>query len=213
MLSHFNSRFHQLRRLCQEVRTLGCRQQQSRSHQPRGGAAGPGLGGLRTEQWLCCVFRNCTSRWRNEHGVTFLGSVSVRHSVVSDSVQPMDCNPLGSSVHGIPQARTMEWVAVPFSRGSSRPRDQAGVSCIGRRILYLYPTERFWREPHWELDIRPPWFWGRKDQHRMLNEGKPRGGGLSRAERAALRASLGLRTGRRASHGPAVTVWRQNQAS
>ena len=115
----------------------------SRSHQPRGGAAGPGLGGLRAEQWLCCVFRNCTSRWRNEHGVTFLGSVSVRHSVVSDSVQPMDCNPPGSSVHGIPQARTMEWVAVPFSRGSSRPRDQAGVSCIGRRILYLYPTERF----------------------------------------------------------------------
>ena len=31
----------------------------------------------------------------------------------------MDCNPLGSSVHGILQARTLEWVAIPFSRGSS----------------------------------------------------------------------------------------------
>ena len=36
---------------------------------------------------------------------------------------PMDCSPSGSSVHGILQARIPEWVAIPFSRGSSRPRD------------------------------------------------------------------------------------------
>ena len=36
---------------------------------------------------------------------------------------PMDCRPPGSSVHGILQARTLEWVAMPSSRGSSRPRD------------------------------------------------------------------------------------------
>ena len=36
---------------------------------------------------------------------------------------PMDCNPPGSSVHGILQARTLEWVPIPFSRGSSWPRD------------------------------------------------------------------------------------------
>ena len=35
----------------------------------------------------------------------------------------LDCSPPGSSVHRIPQARTLEWVAIPFSRGSSRPRD------------------------------------------------------------------------------------------
>ena len=34
---------------------------------------------------------------------------------------PVDCNPLGSSVHGILQARILEWVAIPFSRGSSYP--------------------------------------------------------------------------------------------
>ena len=34
---------------------------------------------------------------------------------------PMDCSLPGSSVHGIPQARMLEWVAIPFSRGSSRP--------------------------------------------------------------------------------------------
>ena len=42
----------------------------------------------------------------------------------------MDCIPLGSCVHGILQARTLEWVAVPFSRGSSQPRDQTQVSCL-----------------------------------------------------------------------------------
>ena len=37
---------------------------------------------------------------------------------------PMDCSPPGSSVHGISQARILEWVAISFSRGSSRPRDR-----------------------------------------------------------------------------------------
>ena len=52
---------------------------------------------------------------------------------------PMDSSLPGSSVHGILQARILEWVAVPFSRGSSCPRDwtcSSYVSCIGRRVLY-----------------------------------------------------------------------------
>ena len=36
---------------------------------------------------------------------------------------PMDCSPPGSSVHGILQPRILEWVDIPFSRGSSQPRD------------------------------------------------------------------------------------------
>ena len=48
----------------------------------------------------------------------------------------MDCSPPGSSVHGIFEARILEQVAISFSRGSSRPRDQTCVSCIGRQILY-----------------------------------------------------------------------------
>ena len=43
---------------------------------------------------------------------------------------PMGCSPPGSSVHGISQARILEWVAVSFSRGSSRPRDWMRVPCI-----------------------------------------------------------------------------------
>ena len=45
---------------------------------------------------------------------------------------PMDYSPPGSSLHGILQARIMEWVTIFFSRGSSRPRGQSCVFCIGR---------------------------------------------------------------------------------
>ena len=52
---------------------------------------------------------------------------------------PKDCSPLGSSAHGILQARILEWVAISSSRGSSLIRDRTWVSCIfctGRQILY-----------------------------------------------------------------------------
>ena len=52
---------------------------------------------------------------------------------------PMECSPPGSSVHGILQARILEWVAISFSRGAPRPKDQIQVSyvfCVGRWVLY-----------------------------------------------------------------------------
>ena len=52
---------------------------------------------------------------------------------------PMDYSPPASSVHGILQARILEWAAMPSSRGSFGPRDLAYVShisCIGRQVLY-----------------------------------------------------------------------------
>ena len=52
---------------------------------------------------------------------------------------PLDCSPPGSSVHGILQAKILEWVAFPLFRGSSWLRDPAHishVSCIGRQVLY-----------------------------------------------------------------------------
>ena len=55
----------------------------------------------------------------------------------------MDCNPPGSSVHGISQARILEWVSMPSSRGSSRPRERTHVSCvscISRQNLYHWAT-------------------------------------------------------------------------
>ena len=52
---------------------------------------------------------------------------------------PMDCSPPHSSVHGILQARILEWVAMPSSRGPSQPRDWTCISyasCTGRQVLY-----------------------------------------------------------------------------
>ena len=49
---------------------------------------------------------------------------------------PMDCSPPDSSVHGISQARILEWVAISSYRRSSQLRDQTLVSCTGRQILY-----------------------------------------------------------------------------
>ena len=59
----------------------------------------------------------------------FFGVVVVSHSVVSDS-----------SVHGILQAKILQWVAIFSSRVSYWPRDRTLVSCIGRQILYHWAT-------------------------------------------------------------------------
>jgi len=48
---------------------------------------------------------------------------------------PRDCSPPGSSVHGISQARILEWVAISFSRASSQPRDWTRVSCSAGRFF------------------------------------------------------------------------------
>ena len=65
---------------------------------------------------------------------------------------PVDSGPPGFSVHGILQARILEWVAIPSSRGSSQPRDQTHVSCIsyiGMQILYHCAT---WEAPDVTID-------------------------------------------------------------
>ena len=49
---------------------------------------------------------------------------------------PMDYSPPGSSIHGTFQARVPEWVAISFSRGSSRPREQMQVSCLAKHTLH-----------------------------------------------------------------------------
>ena len=62
---------------------------------------------------------------------------------------PVDCSLPGSSLHGVLQARILEWVAISFSRGSSPPRDQTQVPHIVGRCLNLWAT----REAHY--------FWGK----------------------------------------------------
>ena len=69
---------------------------------------------------------------------------------------PMECSLLGSSIHGIPQARMLEWVAIPFSRGSSQHRDQTLVSHVADRFFTVWAT----REAQWlcnPLEIELNW--------------------------------------------------------
>ena len=66
-------------------------------------------------------------------------STSLSPSVVPDS-DPMDCSLPGSSVHGILQVRRLEWVAIPFSKGSSWPRDQTHVTYTAGRFCTVWAT-------------------------------------------------------------------------
>ena len=90
----------------------------------------------------CCVRFCCTTTWTS--------CESESCSVVSDSVTPMD-----STVHGILQARILEWVAFPFSRGSSQPRDRTQVSCIAGGFFTSWATREA-HEPAICIHIYPP---------------------------------------------------------
>ena len=67
--------------------------------------------------------------------------VAQLHPTVCDT---MDCSPPGSSVHGVIQARILEWFAILFSRGSSWFRDQTQVSCIAGRFFTSWATREAW---------------------------------------------------------------------
>ena len=70
--------------------------------------------------------------------------IVLSHSVMSNSWNPIDCSLPGSSVHGILQARILEWFAISFSRGSSGPRNQTRVSCIVSRVFTDWTTREVW---------------------------------------------------------------------
>ena len=68
--------------------------------------------------------------------------VSVSRSVMLTLCNPTDCSPPGSSVHGILQARILEWVAMPFGRWSSQPRDRTWVSHTEGRFFTIWATRK-----------------------------------------------------------------------
>ena len=80
--------------------------------------------------WVCCLSIFLIHLCRPAPCV-------LSHSVVSGSLRPMGCSPSGSSIHGISQARILEWVAIPFSRGSFRLRDQTQVSRFVSRFFTI----------------------------------------------------------------------------
>ena len=66
--------------------------------------------------------------------LNMISHISNQHSTCQSTLcDSLGCSPPGSTVHGILQARILEWVAIPFSRGSSQPRDQTWA------VQYLAP--------------------------------------------------------------------------
>ena len=90
------------------------------------------------------------------------------------------CDPMDYSVHGILQVRILKWVAFPFFRGSSQPRDQTQVSCIAGRFFSSWATRNIYiqscgfpviiygckswtikKAEHWRTDAFELWCWRR----------------------------------------------------
>ena len=109
---------------------------------------------MKLEGLLCHFFKAWTILWIqydkyiywNYSKICWNFEESESESEVTQSCptlcDPMDCSPPGSPVHGILPARILEWVAIAFSRGSSRPRDQTQVSCIAGRRFNLWATRK-----------------------------------------------------------------------
>ena len=79
------------------------------------------------------------TRWR---AATHSLGLKVKVKSCPTLCDPVDCRPSGSSVHGISQARILEWVAISFSMGSSQPRDRTQVFCIAGRCFNLWATRK-----------------------------------------------------------------------
>ena len=93
-----------------------------------------------TLEWVIVACTQFAIFWLGDQ----LAFLEVRWGEVTQSCptlcNPVDCNLLGFSVHGILQARILEWIAISFSRGSSQPRDRTWISRIGGRHFNLWAT-------------------------------------------------------------------------
>ena len=113
---------------------------------------------------LCCLWLWLQS-WCYQMVQTILQSQSEVAQSCPTLCDPTNCSLAGFSIHGILQARALEWVASPFSRGSSQPRDGTQVSHIAGRRFALWAT----REAHTiikssgENPLQPPRRLGKRD--------------------------------------------------
>ena len=104
----------------------------------------PGIGKGNSLQPFCLVSSmDRGAWWATVYGVTksqtWLSDKMCAKSLSCVQLcNPMDCSPPGSSVHGILQARILEWVAISFYRGSSQSRDWSQVSCIAGRFFTIF---------------------------------------------------------------------------
>ena len=104
----------------------------------------------RDQNHVSCV--SCIGRQILYHCATWEAPIEVFKYQFAQSCptlcNPMDCSLSGSSVHGIFQARVLEWIAISFSRASSRPKNQTQVSRIaGRRFTVWSEGSPFFLNP------------------------------------------------------------------
>ena len=96
------------------------------------------------ESQILTITTHCMTDHSEENGYKCHISEAWKWSEVTQSCptlcDPVDCSPPGSSVHGILQVRIPEWVAISFSRGSSRSRDWTQVSFVAGRRFNLWAT-------------------------------------------------------------------------
>ena len=83
--------------------------------------------------------------------------ISHASKVKVDQLCPTLCDPMNYTVHGSLQARIQEWVAFPFSRGSSQPRDKTQISCITGKFFTLSQQSNVQNSPNQASAVREPW--------------------------------------------------------
>ena len=113
-------------------------------------------GSLRILEWVVYPFSKRSSQFRSPTRVSCIAgrfftnwatreARKVKVKVIQSCLtlfDPVDCNPPGSPVHGILQARILEWVVIPFSRESSQPRDWTQVFHIAGIFLTIWATRK-----------------------------------------------------------------------
>ena len=106
-----------------------------------------GVLGLGSVSGLMTTSLLCASGWPNIYTLTDLQISFRKEKKEKKSLQscltlcdPVGYSPPGSSVHGILQARLLEWVAILFSRESFEPRDQTQVSCIAGSFFTIWAS-------------------------------------------------------------------------
>ena len=120
-------------------------------HSKRAGTVSFILAFLRDLAWFFpCTGYTAVNEIMQE--VKTVSSMKVLAAQSCPTREPMDYSLSGSSVHGILQLRTVEWVAIPFSREPSQPRDRTQVSHIAGRFFTIWATREALVQPY-----RAPW--------------------------------------------------------
>ena len=99
-----------------------------------------------------------TSTYSCPRGWEPLKSESVNHSSCPTLLNSMNCSPPGFSVCGILLAGLLEWVTIPFSRGSFQPKDWTQLSCVAGRFFTIWATREAPGNP-WNMPFMsfPKW--------------------------------------------------------